>query len=88
MPNPIIAATRPPHENILCGGEQGGKLSGVYAPMARTHDVKRGNGASGEVKPRLRWSLAKELVATFLRLRVSLAERKRIRSPSSQHWGV
>jgi hypothetical protein len=50
MPNPTIAATQPPMR-IFCVGGQGGKLNGVYTPMARTHDVKRGNGASGEVKP-------------------------------------
>jgi hypothetical protein len=50
MPNLTIAATQPPMR-MFCVGGRGGRLNGVYTPIARAHDVKRGNGASGEVNP-------------------------------------
>ena len=51
----------------MCGGDgEVVKLNGVYTPMARTHDVKRGNGASGEVMSRLRWSLVGEGVGCYV----------------------
>jgi hypothetical protein len=56
MPNPTIAATQPPMRMFCVGGRGGGKLNGVYTPMARTHDVKRGNGASGEVTAEMEFS--------------------------------